>query len=131
MRFSTMRRPSIAVLTATLGLALVAPGSADGASGDTYQPRLEPRTHFTMRPDGSSGAHKTGAGIPNIDSAKSTIATYYGDTGDGTANPTASPYISELHRIEPPSSTTCVLPITKPSSTARSPRSSSMPTTRR
>ncbi|MEJ3405049.1 HAD family acid phosphatase [Rathayibacter sp. YIM 133350] len=63
------------------------------------EPQLAPRTHFTMAPDGSSGATEGGEGIPNIDSVKKTIATYYGDTGDGTSNKTDSPYISEMRRI--------------------------------
>jgi predicted secreted acid phosphatase len=63
------------------------------------QPALAPRTHFTMKPDGSSGLRADGDGIPNIDSVKATIRTYYGDTGDGTANRTTSPYITELNRI--------------------------------
>ena len=60
---------------------------------------LTPRTHFTMKPDGSSGATEGGAGIPNIDSVKKTIATYYGDPGTGIANKTSSPYISEMDKI--------------------------------
>jgi predicted secreted acid phosphatase len=63
------------------------------------QPRLTPRTHFTMKPDGSSGHTQGGEGIPNIDSVKLTLAAYYGDTGTGTSNKTASPYISELTKI--------------------------------
>ncbi|QDZ16637.1 hypothetical protein FPZ11_02470 [Humibacter ginsenosidimutans] len=63
------------------------------------EPRLAPRTHFTMKADGSSGLTQGGEGIPNIDSVKSTIATYYGDPGTGIANKTSSPYISEMNRI--------------------------------
>ncbi|WP_285117245.1 HAD family acid phosphatase [Leifsonia sp. fls2-241-R2A-40a] len=63
------------------------------------EPRLAPRTHFRMAPDGSSGATQGGEGIPNIDSVKKTIATYYGDPGTGIANKTDSPYIRELHSI--------------------------------
>ena len=63
------------------------------------EPKLAPRTHFTMAADGSSGATQGGEGIPNIDSVKSTIATYYGDTGTGTSNKTDSPYIRELRSI--------------------------------
>ena len=63
------------------------------------QPKLAPRTRFTMAPDGSSGTYVSGEGIPNIDSVKKTIATYYGDTGDGTADKTRSPYISELKSL--------------------------------
>jgi predicted secreted acid phosphatase len=52
-----------------------------------------------MAPDGSSGATVGGEGIPNIDSVKKTIATYYGDPGTGISNKTASPYISEMTSI--------------------------------
>jgi predicted secreted acid phosphatase len=61
---------------------------------------LQPRTQFTMKPDGSSGATEGGEGIPNIDSVKKTIATYYGDPGTGIANKSDSPYIREITRIE-------------------------------
>lgn len=61
--------------------------------------QLTPRTHFTMTPDGSSGATEGGAGIPNIDSVKKTIYTYYGDPGTGIANKTTSPYITEMDAI--------------------------------
>jgi predicted secreted acid phosphatase len=64
-----------------------------------HEPWLAPRTHFTMKPDGSSGLTVGGEGIPNIDSVKKTIYTYYGDTGDGKANKEKSPYISELKKI--------------------------------
>ncbi|ROQ40037.1 putative acid phosphatase of HAD superfamily subfamily IIIB [Frondihabitans sp. PhB188] len=60
------------------------------------EPRLAPRTRFTMKADGSSGLTQGGEGIPNIDSVKSTIAKYYGDTGTGISNKTTSPYISEM-----------------------------------
>jgi predicted secreted acid phosphatase len=63
------------------------------------EPQLTARTHFTMKADGSSGLTQGGEGIPNIDSVKSTIAAYYGDTGTGTSNKTASSYISEMKRI--------------------------------
>jgi predicted secreted acid phosphatase len=63
------------------------------------EPRLAPRTHFTMAPDGSSGATVGGEGIPNIDSVKSTIYTYYGDPGTGIAHKTDSPYIRELRAL--------------------------------
>ena len=49
------------------------------------EPWLAPRTHFTMKPDGSSGLTESGEGIPNIDSVKKTIAAYYGDPGTGIA----------------------------------------------
>ena len=64
-----------------------------------HEPKLSPRTHFTMAADGSSGLTEGGEGIPNVDVVKDTIATYYGDTGDGIANTHRSPYISEMHRL--------------------------------
>ena len=63
-----------------------------------YQPKLAPRRQFSMLPDGSSGKRPNGEGIPNIDSVKKTIYTYYGDPGTGIADKTASPYITELGR---------------------------------
>ena len=59
---------------------------------------LTPRTQFDMAADGSSGATEGGEGIPNIDSVKATIRTYYGAT-NGIANKAASPYVSEMKRI--------------------------------
>ncbi|GAA3333721.1 hypothetical protein HP467_17445 [Curtobacterium albidum] len=64
-----------------------------------HEPQLAPRTHFTMAADGSSGATQGGEGIPNIDSVKKTIATYYGDPGTGIADKTDSPYIREMRSI--------------------------------
>jgi predicted secreted acid phosphatase len=63
------------------------------------EPALAPRTEFTMLPDGSSGLTEGGEGIPNIDSVKSTIRTYY-DATAGIAAKDSSPYISELAGIE-------------------------------
>ena len=63
------------------------------------EPRLAPRTRFTMAPDGSSGRTQGGEGIPNIDVVKKTIAVYYGDTGTGTSDKTSSPYISEMTHL--------------------------------
>ena len=84
-----------AALTASaLGTVLLgAPAQARTA------PPLAPRDTFTMAPDGSSGATVGGAGIPNIDSVKSTIRTYYGADSTGIANKTSSPYIAEMKRI--------------------------------
>ncbi|RLV50693.1 hypothetical protein D9V37_01620 [Nocardioides mangrovicus] len=64
------------------------------------QPKLAPRNRFTMKPGGASGAKPDGEGIPNIDSVKATVKAYYGDTGTGTANTSASPYLTQLQRIE-------------------------------
>ena len=54
---------------------------------------------FAMKPDGSSGADEAGAAIPNIDSVKATIRTYYGATSDGIADKKKSPYITEIAKI--------------------------------
>ncbi|MDE9366642.1 HAD family acid phosphatase [Luteipulveratus sp. YIM 133132] len=62
------------------------------------EPRLTPRTRFVMKPDGSSGLTAGGEGIPNVDSVKSTIRTYYNADATGIASRTASPYITELAR---------------------------------
>ena len=52
-----------------------------------------------MKPDGSSGATKVGAAIPNIDSVKATIRTYYAATSEGIADKTKSPYITEIDKL--------------------------------
>jgi predicted secreted acid phosphatase len=93
-RLRTAATAAGATLLATaLGVSMLAsPASA-------RDQRLSPRTHFTMAPDGSSGATEPGAGIPNIDSVKSTIRTYYGADTTGIANKTTSPYISEMKSI--------------------------------
>jgi predicted secreted acid phosphatase len=65
------------------------------------EPNLAPRTHFTMKPDGSSGLTQGGEGIPNIDSVKKTIYAYYGDpSGSGVAPTDSSAYISEMAGIQ-------------------------------
>jgi predicted secreted acid phosphatase len=99
----SLRRPRTSVTTALVATAalaatLTAPAYAASKHGD-HQPKLEPRTHFTMKPDGSSGLREDGAGIPNIDSVKNTIRAYYGAGSDGIANKETSPYISEMKRI--------------------------------
>jgi predicted secreted acid phosphatase len=86
---------ALVTMTAATTLVLGATSAAD-ARGDGSG--LKPRTHFTMAADGSSGATEPGAGIPNIDSVKSTIRTYYNATG-GIADKTSSPYITELAAI--------------------------------
>ncbi len=63
------------------------------------EPELAPRTEFTMKPDGSSGLAEGGEGIPNWDSAKSTVRAYYGATSEGISNKESSPYLSEIGRI--------------------------------
>ena len=60
---------------------------------------LTPQTHFTMQADGSSGKTVGGEGIPNIDSVKSTIRTYYNADSTGIANKTSSPYITQMNRL--------------------------------
>lgn len=82
-------------LAATTALALGTLSPA-GATAEQY---LTPHTHFTMQPDGTSGLTATGAQIPNIDSVKSTIRTYYNATS-GIADKNSSPYISELAAIQ-------------------------------
>jgi predicted secreted acid phosphatase len=70
---------------------LTTPGPGEAAG--------QPRTEFTMVADGSSGLTEGGAGIPNIDSVKSTIRNYYGAVDPakpGIANKTASPYIDQM-----------------------------------
>ena len=95
-------------------------------------PSLAPRTHFTMKPDGSSGRTQGGEGIPNIDSVKKTIATYYGDPGTGIASKTTSPYISEMRSIVRRQEATLQKRYDQAASAStRSRRSSSTPTTRR
>src|ERR1700754_3400070 len=90
-----------ATLALAVGSVLVGATSAQAYSPDSYPPAstLTPQTHFTMQPDGSSGATVGGEHIPNIDIDKKTIATYYGDPGTGIANKTASPYITEMNGI--------------------------------
>ena len=95
-----LRAGAVALATATtlVGVTLTAaPASAHTASAN-QQVKLAPRTHFTMKPDGSSGKTEGGEGIPNIDSVKSTVRTYYNAT-DGIADKTDSPYIDEMQQI--------------------------------
>ncbi len=95
-----LRVGAVALATATTlvaGTLTASPASAH-TGAPSQQVRLAPRTHFTMKPDGSSGRTEGGAGIPNIDSVKSTIRTYYNATG-GIADKANSPYIDELEQI--------------------------------
>ena len=117
-----MPRPRSSVLvaglaTAVLGALVAPPAGAQPVSAPSPQRTMQsstadaaarssasravlaPRTHFTMKPDGSSGRTQGGEGIPNIDSVKKTIATYYGDPGTGIASKTTSPYISQMRSI--------------------------------
>ncbi|WP_419819226.1 HAD family acid phosphatase [Glaciibacter flavus] len=100
------RRIAAVALTAALTVGLSIGGATaanangwDHGGGGGRDASLTPRTQFTMAPDGSSGATEGGEGIPNVDSDKKTIATYYGDPGTGVANKVASPYISEMAGI--------------------------------
>ncbi|HET8988158.1 MAG TPA: HAD family acid phosphatase [Humibacillus sp.] len=100
-----MRRtaPRIAALVVgavgSLVIGSTVPALAHGDAGGRHDQTLTPRTHFEMAPDGSSGATAGGEGIPNIDSVKKTIATYYGDPGTGIADKASSPYINQLRSI--------------------------------
>ena len=93
--------PAVAAPVAAANPApAAASGKADVAARSASSSRvLAPRTHFTMKPDGSSGRTQGGEGIPNVDSVKKTIAVYYGDPGTGIASKTTSPYISEMRSI--------------------------------
>ena len=75
------RRPlaTATALTATLTAATLALTAAPGMAQSRVHPRAPLASHsfFTMKPDGSSGVNQGGDGIPNIDSVKSTIRTYY------------------------------------------------------
>ena len=86
---------------AALSVCALVVGLQSGAGASPAQQArdpLTPRTHFAMKADGSSGAKKVGAGIPNIDSVKSTIRTYYAAT-DGIADKKKSPYITEINKL--------------------------------
>lgn len=99
MNMRSSFRSGLALLVAGTALTVAtAPAQArdDGNPG----PPLQPRTHFTMAPDGSSGLTAGGSRIPNIDSDKATIRAYYNASSAGIANKTSSPYIAELHAIQ-------------------------------
>jgi predicted secreted acid phosphatase len=97
-RQAKTKRGSIAVTSAAALVVGLVSGAAAAPAQQARDP-LTPRTHFTMQPDGSSGAKKVGAGIPNIDSVKATIRTYYAANGDGIADKAKSPYISEISKL--------------------------------
>ena len=88
------------VATTTLVLGIV-PTAGAGAVDDAT---LTPRTDFVvqpLRPDGSTPPPPAnGEKIPNIDSVKATVRTYYGATGTGIAHKTSSPYISEITALQ-------------------------------
>jgi predicted secreted acid phosphatase len=95
--------------TALLAALALGAGLVTGTAGTADAKALKPDTTFTMQPDGSSGKTDKGAQIPNIDSVKSTIRTYYGATkGTDPADPaktiylpnlTSSPYATEVEGI--------------------------------
>jgi hypothetical protein len=86
---------SAVALALTVTAAPATPATAATSAGGQG---LAPRTHFTMKPDGSSGLTQGGEGIPNIDVVKSTIRTYYKATA-GIADKTSSPYIKEMSSL--------------------------------
>ena len=96
MRISgrSVARPLVAAIAAAVVITGAPPSALAHERGG---PPLTPKTQFTMQPDGSSGT-RGGDRIPNIDSVKATIRTYYNAT-DGIASKTASPYITEMGAI--------------------------------
>jgi predicted secreted acid phosphatase len=109
----SLRRLRTATAVAlTTGLLAAAPATAD-VRNHNEGPRLQPATEFTMAADGSSGLTTPGAGIPTIDSVKSTIRAYYHASSTGIADKASSPYISEMASIE--ASTLAALPTVDPS----------------
>ena len=95
---------ALATATTLVGVTLTAAPASAHTTDASQKVRLAPRTHFTMRPDGSSGQTQGGEGIPNIDSVKKTIATYYGDPGrhrgqDGLA---LHPEMQQIARLGAP-----------------------------
>src|SRR5690242_17278711 len=107
-------RAGLALLAALATAATLAAAPAQARDDGNPGAPLQPRTHFTMNPDGSSGLVEDGSHLPNMDSDKATVRAYYGATSAGIANKTSSPYISELHAIE--ASTLASLPAVDPAS---------------
>ena len=97
-RPSGHRRTTLLIAASTAAILFSAPGTAGAAPADP--PVLAPHTTFTMQPDGSSGLTSSGAEIPNIDSDKATIRTYYNADKNGIASKTSSPYITQMNQIE-------------------------------
>ena len=105
-----MKSPRLRATLAVLATLALGAGLVSGTAGTADAKALKPATTFTMQPDGSSGKTDKGAQIPNIDSVKSTIRTYYGATkGPDPANPaktiylpnlTTSPYATEMQGLE-------------------------------
>jgi predicted secreted acid phosphatase len=105
-----MKSPRLRASLALVATVALGAGLVTGTAGTADAKALKPATSFTMQPDGSSGLTDTGAQIPNIDSVKATIRTYYGATkGADPADPaktiylpnlTTSPYAGEVQGIE-------------------------------
>jgi predicted secreted acid phosphatase len=112
MRLTRRGTATVAVAAAALTAISIA-GPANAAPKHPSDDHLTPNTQFVMEPDGSSGLTAGGAGIPNIDSVKSTIRAYYNATSAGIANKTTSPYITEIEQIE--AAALAKLPKVKPS----------------
>src|SRR5829696_5264993 len=92
------RRGAVATVSVSALLVGLLGGTGTAQAQQAREP-LTPRTHFTMKPDGSSGLTKSGEGIPNIDSDKATIRTYYAAGSDGIADKKKSPYITEVNKL--------------------------------
>jgi predicted secreted acid phosphatase len=104
-----MKSPRLRASLAFVATVALGAGLVTGTAGTADAKPLKPATSFTMQPDGSSGQTDTGAQIPNIDSVKATIRTYYGAAkGPDPASPsttiylpnlTTSPYATEVEGI--------------------------------
>ena len=94
----TRRRGAVAAVSVCALVVGLLGGTGSAQARQAADP-LTPRTKFVMKPDGSSGANKVGAAIPNIDSVKATIRTYYAASSDGIADKKKSPYITEIAKL--------------------------------
>ncbi len=99
MQISGITRTRAAIAATSAAALIVGVPAVTEARTAPADAALTPHTHFVMAADGSTGLTARGASIPNIDSVKSTIRTYYGATG-GKASKTSSPYIAEMNTIE-------------------------------
>jgi predicted secreted acid phosphatase len=105
-----MKSPRLRASLALVSTVALGAGLVTATAGTAEAKPLKPATSFTMQPDGSSGKTDKGAQIPNIDSVKTTIRTYYGATkGPDPANRSktiylpnlvTSPYATEVQGIE-------------------------------
>jgi len=74
--------------------------AADIASAPASDSSMVLPSTYTMKPDGSTGATATdGDALPNEGAIVDEIRAYYGASG-GTANPTSSPYITQMTGLE-------------------------------